>query len=72
MLSFVYLGKRLTKKIKPHPEEIESYAWIPVKKAARETPNPFARARGLRDYLKTILIRLGTQSDKPYNLPTKD
>ncbi len=51
MLSFVYLGKRLTKKIKPHPEEIESYCWIPVRKAARVTPNPFARA-GLRDYLK--------------------
>jgi len=53
MLSFVYLGKRLTKKIKPHPEEIESYIWMPVKKAARITPNPFARA-GLRDYLKSI------------------
>ncbi len=51
MLSFVYLGKRLTKKITPHPEEIESYAWIPVRKAVRITPNPFARA-GLRDYLK--------------------
>ena len=52
MLSFVYLGKRLTKTIKPHPEEIESYCWMPVRTAARLTPNPFARA-GLRDYLKT-------------------
>ena len=51
MLSFVYLGKRLTKTIRPHPEEIESYCWMPVKKAARITPNPFARA-GLRDYLR--------------------
>ena len=52
MLSFVYLGKRLTKKITPHPEEIESFTWMPVKKAARITPNPFARA-GLRDYLRS-------------------
>jgi len=51
MLSFVYLGKRLTKTIKPHPEEIERFIWMPVKKAARITPNPFARA-GLRDYLR--------------------
>jgi ADP-ribose pyrophosphatase YjhB (NUDIX family) len=51
MLSFVYLGKRLTKTITPHPEEIESYIWMPVQKAARITPNPFARA-GLRDYLR--------------------
>jgi ADP-ribose pyrophosphatase YjhB (NUDIX family) len=53
MLSFVYLGKRLTKKISPHPEEIESYCWMPVRQAARITPNPFARA-GLRDYIKHI------------------
>jgi ADP-ribose pyrophosphatase YjhB (NUDIX family) len=52
MLSFVYLGKRLTKTIKPHPEEIESIAWIPVRQALRRTKNPFARA-GLRDYLKS-------------------
>jgi ADP-ribose pyrophosphatase YjhB (NUDIX family) len=51
MISFVYLGKRLTKKIRPHPEEIESVVWMPVRKAVRITPNPFARA-GLRDYLK--------------------
>jgi len=51
MVSFVYLGTRVTKKIRPHPEEIESYVWMPVHQAARETPNPFARA-GLRDYLK--------------------
>ncbi len=50
MLSFVYVGKRLTKKISPHPEEIESICWMPVKTAARITPNPFAKA-GLRDYL---------------------
>ena len=52
MLSFVYLGERLTKTIKPHPEEIESYTWMPVRTAARITPNPFARA-GLRDYLRS-------------------
>jgi ADP-ribose pyrophosphatase YjhB (NUDIX family) len=51
MLSFVYLGKRRPGPIRPHPEEIESYCWMPVKTAARVTPNPFARA-GLRDYLK--------------------
>ena len=51
MISFVYLGKRLSKTIRPHPEEIERYDWIPLKKAARITPNPFARA-GLRDFLK--------------------
>jgi ADP-ribose pyrophosphatase YjhB (NUDIX family) len=54
MLSFVYLGKRLTKTITPHPEEIESFDWIPLKKAVRITPNPFARA-GLRDYLRSSL-----------------
>jgi hypothetical protein len=41
----------MTKTIEPHPEDIESYSWIPVKQAARETPNSFARA-GLRDNLK--------------------
>jgi ADP-ribose pyrophosphatase YjhB (NUDIX family) len=51
MISFVYLGKRAPGKIRPHPEEIDTYDWIPVRKAARLTPNPFARA-GLRDYLK--------------------
>jgi ADP-ribose pyrophosphatase YjhB (NUDIX family) len=56
MLSFVYLGKRLTKKISPHPEEIESYTWMPVKTALRITPNPFARA-GLRDYLRRAPTR---------------
>ena len=58
MISFVYLGKRLPAgrhgapgKIRPHPEEIDTYDWIPVRKAVRLTTNPFARA-GLRDYLK--------------------
>ena len=51
MLSFVYLGKRMTKTIRPHPEEIESYEWFPVREALRITTNPFARA-GLRDYLR--------------------
>jgi ADP-ribose pyrophosphatase YjhB (NUDIX family) len=51
MIAFVYEGKRLSKTIRPHPEEIESYCWMPVREAARTTPNPFARA-GLRDYLK--------------------
>jgi len=51
MISFVYLGKRAPGKIRPHPEEIDTYDWIPVRKAARLTPNPFARA-GLLDYLK--------------------
>ncbi len=51
MISFVYLGKRRPGPIRPHPEEIEAFTWMPVAKAARLTPNPFARA-GLRDYLK--------------------
>ncbi len=50
MLSFVYLGKRLPGPIKPHPEEIETYCWMPVREAARRTLNPFARA-GLMEYL---------------------
>ena len=51
MISFVFLGKRLPGRIRPHPEEIDTYTWMPVAKAARVTPNPFARA-GLRDYLR--------------------
>ncbi len=51
MISFVFSGKRLPGRIRPHPEEIETYTWMPVRQAARLTPNPFARA-GLRDYLK--------------------
>jgi ADP-ribose pyrophosphatase YjhB (NUDIX family) len=53
MLSFVYLGKRLTKRLKPHPEEIAELAWFPLREAMRMTHNPFARS-GLRDYLKSI------------------
>ncbi|MFA5975219.1 MAG: NUDIX hydrolase [Elusimicrobiota bacterium] len=49
MLSFVYLGKRRPGPIKPHPEEIETYTWMPVRQALRSTLNPFAKA-GLRDY----------------------
>jgi len=55
MISFVYLGKRRAGKIRPHVEEIDSYDWIPVEKAARVTPNPFARA-SLRDYLRNSRI----------------
>ena len=51
MLSFVYLGKRAAGKLRPHPEEIDAYDWIPIRKALRMTTNPFARA-GLSDYLK--------------------
>jgi ADP-ribose pyrophosphatase YjhB (NUDIX family) len=51
MISFVFLGKRSAGKIRPHFEEIETYTWMPVAKAARITPNPFARA-GLRDYIR--------------------
>jgi ADP-ribose pyrophosphatase YjhB (NUDIX family) len=51
MLSFVYLGKRLSKKIVPAKGEIESYAWVPLKKAIAQSGNPFARA-GLRACLK--------------------
>jgi ADP-ribose pyrophosphatase YjhB (NUDIX family) len=51
MISFAYLGKRLTKTIRPHPEEIESYAWMPLRSALRQTKNPFSKA-ALRDYLK--------------------
>ena len=53
MLSFVYLGKRLSKRLTPHPEEIAELAWFPLRVAMRMTHNPFARA-GLRDYLKTL------------------
>ncbi len=51
MISFVYLAKRLSKTLKPHPEEIETITWMNVRQAARDLPNPFAKA-GLRDYLK--------------------
>ena len=40
MISFVYLGERLSKAIKPHPEEIESYNWIPSKKPRASRPTP--------------------------------
>lgn len=52
MMSFVFLGKRRPGPIRPHPEEIEAYAWMPVRQALRLTRNPFAKA-GLRDYLRT-------------------
>lgn len=52
MISFVYLGVRLSKQLKPHPEEIEEIRWIPVKEALRITLNPFAKA-ALRDYLSS-------------------
>ena len=52
MLSFVYLGKRLPGAIRPHPEEIETYQWMTVQEAMRQTRNPFAQ-QGLRDFLKT-------------------
>ena len=51
MISFVYLGKRLSPKIRPHPEEIEEIRWMPIREAVRLTHNPFAKA-GLKDYLK--------------------
>jgi ADP-ribose pyrophosphatase YjhB (NUDIX family) len=51
MISFIYLGKRLSKKIRPHPEEIEQVCWMPLREALRLTKNPFAIS-GLRDYLK--------------------
>jgi len=51
MVSFIYEGKRLTSKIRPHPEEIESYEWMPVREALRLTKNPFTKA-GLKDYLR--------------------
>ena len=51
MISFVYLGKRLTQTLRPHPDEIDAIAWMPVRQALRSTLNPFAKA-GLRDYLK--------------------
>jgi ADP-ribose pyrophosphatase YjhB (NUDIX family) len=50
MISFVYLGKRLPGKIRPHPEEIDTYDWMPIAQAIRATPNPFASA-GLRDFI---------------------
>ena len=51
MISFVYLGQRLSKKLKPHPEEIEEVRWFSLNQALRSTLNPFAKA-GLHDYLK--------------------
>jgi ADP-ribose pyrophosphatase YjhB (NUDIX family) len=51
MLSFVYAGKRLTKTVRPHPEEIESFRWMTIKEAQAVTRNPFAQ-QGLRDYSK--------------------
>jgi len=51
MISFIYLGKRLTSKIRSHPEEIEEFRWMPLREALRLTKNPFAKS-GLRDYLK--------------------
>jgi ADP-ribose pyrophosphatase YjhB (NUDIX family) len=50
MISFIYLGKRLSQTLRPHPEEIEEIRWVPVRQAMRITHNPFAR-KGLRDYL---------------------
>jgi len=52
MLSFVYLGKRLTSKLRPDPGEIQEARWMTLREALRVTKNPFAKA-GLRDYLKT-------------------
>jgi len=51
MLSFVYLGKRLSRTLRPHPEEIAEVKWFPIREALRITPNPFAKA-GLKAYLK--------------------
>lgn len=54
MISFVYLAKRASKApIVPHPEEIETVDWMPIRQAARDLPNPFARS-GIIDYLKII------------------
>jgi ADP-ribose pyrophosphatase YjhB (NUDIX family) len=52
MISFVYLGKRRSKTLRPHPGEIAEVRWMPVREAIRVTKNPFAQA-GLRDYLKS-------------------
>jgi ADP-ribose pyrophosphatase YjhB (NUDIX family) len=51
MLSFVYLGTRRPGPLRPHPEEIESTRWMPIRQAMRESRNPFAQ-QGLRDYLR--------------------
>jgi len=50
MISFVYLGKRLSRTLHSHPEEIAEVQWMPIRQALRLTRNPFAKA-GLRDYL---------------------
>lgn len=50
MLSFIYLGKPLSKKLKLDPNEIDQARWFPLKEAMLTTKNPFARA-GLKDYL---------------------
>ncbi len=51
MLSFIYLGKRLSKKFKLDPNEIEEARWMPLREAIQRTQNPFAQA-GLNDYMK--------------------
>ena len=64
MISFVYLGRRLSRQIRPHPEEIETYTWMPVHEALRSTLNPFAKA-GLREILKrTGKQKLRTKNKK--------
>jgi len=50
MISFVYLGKRLNRQIRLHPEEMETAEWMPLREAIKRTHNPFAH-RGLRDYI---------------------
>lgn len=51
MLSYVYLGKRLTKTLRLDPNEIEEARWMPIREALRVTKNPFAQ-QGLREYLR--------------------
>lgn len=51
MISFIYLGKRLSRTLRPHPEEIEKIEWMPLRKALQATRNPFVKS-GLRDFLR--------------------
>jgi 8-oxo-dGTP diphosphatase len=51
MISFIYLGQRLSKTFHLHPGEIAEIAWMTPREAIRETRNPFVKS-GLNDYLK--------------------
>ena len=51
MISFIYLARRTSKRLRPHPEEIKDVRWFPLAEARRVTRNPFVKA-GLSDFLR--------------------